>query len=324
MMAVSQRTSQSGNQISIMVSSQNGAIPTPTPFLPLDPTPTYIPTAVPTLVPTPTPEEDSGSHGNSQPAGLLGEHEKYINILMLGSDQRIGQGGFRTDTIILVSINTNKKTVSMVSFPRDLYVYIPGWTYQRINTAMFHGGFKTLKQTLEYNFGVKPDYYILVNFSAFKDIIKTLGGLEVEVGRTFTDQYWDKSYITIPAGTVYMDSSTAMWYARTRTSSNDFDRTRRQQEILQAVAKRLVSMNAIENAKEIYDILSDNVNTNITWSDIKPLLPLAVHLRDTSQIKKYAIGPGEVYDWITPGGAMVLLPRHDLIKAMLKEALGTQ
>jgi LCP family protein required for cell wall assembly len=314
---------QTGNPIALMVSPL-GATPTPTPFLPLDPTPTYIPTAVPTLPPTPTPESVSNSPGDTQPVGIIELPENQINILVLGSDQRVKNGGYRTDTIILVSINTTAKKVSMISFPRDLYIYIPGWSHQRLNTAMFHGGFDLIARTLEHNFGIKPEYYAMVNFNAFKEIINSLGGIDVEVAKTFTDYYWDRKYKTIPAGTVHMDASIALWYARARTSSNDFDRTRRQQEVLQAVAKRILSVDALESAKDLYDIYIANVNTNLTWTEITPLIPLSVHLRDTSQIQRYTIGPGEVYDWITPGGAMVLLPRQDKIIALLKQALEAQ
>jgi LCP family protein required for cell wall assembly len=311
------------SKVSLMASNLN-TTPTATPFLPLDPTPTYIPTAVPTLAPSPTPEAETDAAGNTEPAELLDQPEKVFNLLVMGSDQRIGEGGFRTDTIILVTINIPAKKVTMISFPRDLYVYIPGWSYQRINTAMFYGGFDSIAQTLKYNFGVQPDHYILVSFDAFEQIINTLGGIDVEVGRDFTDQYWDKSYKTIPAGTVHMDSAIALWYARTRSSSNDFDRARRQQEVLFAIGRRIVSADVIDNVKDLYDILIDNVTTNLTWSEIAPLIPLTVKLRDKTQVESYVIGPGQVYDWITPGGAMVLIPRQDQISLLLQEALGEQ
>ena len=311
---------QTGDPVALLMSPL-GATPTPTPFQPLDPTPTYIPTAMPTLAPT---SKNSGTAGNTQPAGRLVMPKNQINILLLGADQRVIKGGFRTDTIILVSINIDAKKVSMISFPRDLYIYIPGWTYQRINTAMYHGGYKLLAQTLDYNFGIKPKYYVLVNFSAFRQIINSLGGVDVEVARSYTDLDWRGRYKTIPAGTVHMDGSTALWYARARKASNDFDRARRQQEVLYAVAKRVISMNALENAKELYDIYIANVSTNLTWAEITPMIPLMVHFQDPSLIKRYVIGPGQVYDWITSGGAMVLLPRQDKIIALLRKALGTQ
>jgi LCP family protein required for cell wall assembly len=314
---------QTGNQISFLVSSLDST-PTPTPFLPLEPTPTYIPTAIPTLPPTPKPKNESASQGNPKPAGALDKSENQINIMVLGSDQRVNDGGFRTDTIILVSINTTTHSVTMISFPRDLYLYIPGWTNERINTVMFHGGFDLIKKTMQYNFGVEPDYYVMVKFDAFQEIINSIGGIDVEVAITLKDIFLDGNYKKFTPGTTHMNGATALWYARSRQTTNDFDRARRQQEVLQAVTKRILSVDALENAKDLYDIYIANVTTNLKWSEITPLIPLTVHLKNTSKIHRYVIGPGEVYDWITPGGAMVLLPRQDKIIALLKDALGNQ
>ena len=307
------------NSPTLLIVAPSDATPTATPFLPIPPTPTYIPTAFPTLPPTVNSENTSGGTG---PTELLGSTDKHINILLLGSDQRIGEGGFRTDTIILLSVNSSQKTASMVSFPRDLYVYIPGWTYQRINTAMFHGGFEILAQTIEYNFGLKPEYYVMINFWAFEQAIDSFDGIDVQIARTLTDQRSGYGQYTVPAGQAHMDGTTALWYARSRSSTNDFDRTRRQQEVIQAIIERLLSMNAIERADELYDIYIENVSTNLTWSDIAPMLPLAVQLSDTSHIQHYFIGPAEVINWTTPSGGQVLLPRQDAIIAVLRQALG--
>jgi LCP family protein required for cell wall assembly len=298
------------------------ATPTPTPFQPLDPTPTYIPTAMPTEAPRQNREKEESSRGNNKPADKIENPAEVINLLVLGSDQRPYDGGFRTDTIILVSINTSDKSVSMVSFPRDLYVYIPGWSYQRINTAMGYGGFDLLAQTLDYNFGVKPTSYIMVNFDVFQNIINKLGGLEVEVASTFKDIYLDGNYKRVPAGTNHMNGATALWYARSRQTSNDFDRARRQQEVLHAVIKRILKADVLENAKVLFDAYVNNVTTNISWKETASLISLSVNLKDPSQIKRYVIGPGDVYDWITPGGAMVLVPYQERIINLLHEAIG--
>ena len=297
---------------------------TPTPYQPIKPTPTYIPTLLPTSVPTPIPEKKKNSSREPQAANPLKLPENQINVLLLGSDRNASRTHYRTDSIILVSINTTAKKISMISFPRDLYIYIPGWTYERINTAMFHGGFDLMAKTLEYNFGVSPDYYIMVNFKAFREIINRLGGIDVNVPKAYVDQYWDNTQKKIPAGNIHMDGATALWYARARKASNDFDRARRQQEVLHAIAKKALSMNALESAKDLYQIYIDNVTTNLKWYEIAPLIPLIVHFKDPSLIHSYYVGPGEVYDWITPGGGMVLLPRQEKIIKLLKNALGAQ
>jgi polyisoprenyl-teichoic acid--peptidoglycan teichoic acid transferase len=313
----------SSNPVALLVADAN-ATPTPTPFLPINPTPTYIPTAVPTLAPTAIPKKPVQAPGDIQPVEIITLPEEQINILLLGSDRRGNYGGYRTDTIILLSINTTTKTVSMVSFPRDLYIYIPGWTHQRINTAMFHGGFDLLARTLEYNFGIKPEYYVMINFSAFRQVINQLGGIDVQVAKEFYDSSYNNPLQHVPAGTVPMDGKTALWYARLRMSTNDFDRSRRQQEVIQALAEKLLSMNALESADDLYDIYINNVTTNFTWTEIAPLIPLSIHFRDTSKIHLYQIGPKQVYDWVTPGGGMVLLPRQDKVIKLLREVIGTQ
>jgi LCP family protein required for cell wall assembly len=279
---------------------------------------------MPTPIPSPPEESRGGSTGapwDAVPAAPLAQGGR-INILLLGSDQRPYEGGFRTDTIILLSLDPENGSASMVSFPRDLYVYIPGWTYQRINTAMGYGGFPLLAQTLAYNFGVTPNYYVMVNFWAFEQTIDSLGGIDVDVAQTLTDKRNGK-YFTVPAGSYHMDGETALWYVRSRYSTSDYDRTRRQQEAIRALFERILSLNGIERAPELYDIYVENVTTDLNWKVIAPLIPLAAQLSDTSRIHQYYIGASEVTPWTTPGGAQVLLPRQDVIIYLLQQALAS-
>lgn len=310
-------------ETSQLVSVPPGATPTPTPFQPLAPTPTYLPevetlsTAAKSIKPADTSKDDPLE---IVPIPTIPSKNR-INFLLLGSDQRPYEGGFRTDTIILVSLDPSQGTASLVSFPRDLYVTIPGWTEQRINTAMGYGGFPLLAATLEYNFGVRPTHYVMVNFWAFVQIINSLGGIDVIAAQTLTDHRDGHGYYTIPAGLNHMDGETALWYSRSRYSTSDFARTRRQQEVVLALFERMLSLNGIEKAPELYEIYAQNVTTDLSWQEIAPLLPLAAKLNDTSHIQHYYIGPGQVTSWTTPGGAQVLLPNHSSIQAVLWEAL---
>mgnify|MGYP000745994323 CR=1 FL=1 len=295
------------------------ATATATPFQPLPPTPIYIPTHVPTATPSPAPQLME-----PVPAGAVGLIERpkgQVNILLLGSDARSRQKLFRTDTIILASLNPDKGTVSMVSFPRDLYVHIPGWGTDRINTAWERGGFDTLADTLEYNFGVRPDHYVLINFSSFKKMIDSLGGLEVKVGEPLTDRYGGRGVITIPKGKTKMDADMVLWYVRSRKTSNDFARNRRQQEVLLALAEKLISMDAIRRAPELYAAYKESVSTDLGLLDLLGFLPLAARLTDTSRIHSHFIGPKHVVNYITPGGAMVLLPQREAIMQVIRQVL---
>lgn len=298
--------------------------PTPTPFLPtgptaIAPTPTAVPVApwgdfpgpsVPPNVPIPPAVEPV-----NQPAG-------QINVLLLGSDQRPNTGGFRTDTIVLLTLNPRLGKASITSFPRDLYVYIPGWTMQRINTAQAHGGFELTQSTFEYNFGLRPDFYAMINFWSFEAMIDNLGGIDVRVGVSLTDHRDGYGDYTVPAGVVHMDGETALWYVRSRYTTSDFERTRRQQEVLVAIFYRMASLNGLQRAPELYDLYKNNVTTNATFSDIAPLLGLAADMIDgTSTLATFQIDRSHVTSYRTNTGAAVLLPDYEAIMTTIRQAL---
>jgi LCP family protein required for cell wall assembly len=297
------------------------ATPTSTPFQPLPPTPIYLPTDMPTATPAPEIQPVQPQIGGA--VGVIERPKGQVNLLLLGSDARSRQKLFRTDTIILASLNPEQGTVDLVSFPRDLYVDIPGWGQDRINTAWFHGGYDKLAATLEHNFGVVPDHYVLINFSSFKKLVDSLGGLDVRVGEPLTDRYGSRT-ITIPKGVTRMNADMVLWYVRSRKTSNDFARNRRQQEILQALAEKLISMNAIRRAPELYAAYKESVTTDLTLIDMLTFLPLAARLTDSSNIHQHFIGPKQVNNWITPGGAMVLLPVQDEIMRVIRKALKSE
>lgn len=326
----------SGNQVLLVTAAAN-ATATATPFQPLPPTPTYLPTATP-VPPTPLPPievpkrpkdksldfpdpSDYSPIAIPPPVGLIKQPEGQINILLMGSDQRRFSSGFRTDTLVLLTLNPESNTVSLTSFPRDLYVYIPGWRMERINTAHAHGGFETTQMTFAYNLGVWPDYYILINFWSFERVIDHLGGIDVKVEEGLGDQRDRYGYYYIPPGKTHMDGETALWYSRSRYTTNDFARNRRQQEVLQALADRLISVDAIANAGDLYNIYKENVITDLRFSDIVPLLPFAAKLADKSKINHYFIGSKQVTGWITPTGAQVLLPNRDAVLKVMRDAL---
>ncbi len=300
------------------------ATATPTPFQPLPPTPVYLPTSTPaptaTALPTATViAQAGGKKGNGlvQPAG-------QINILLLGADARPGQKLFRTDTIILATVNPQLGTVNLLSFPRDLYINIPGRGQDRINTPYEYGGWPLLAKTFAYNFGITPDHYVVINFSNFKQLVDSLGGLEINVGANLTDYRYPHGYVTIPKGRVKMDADTILWYVRSRKTTNDLARNHRQQEVLQAIGEKLLSMNAVRRAPEFYSFYKDNVTTDLSFTDMIPFIPLAAGLADGSKLRHYYVGANNVKNWITPGGAMVLLPNMEGIRSVLRRSLNAQ
>jgi LCP family protein required for cell wall assembly len=294
--------------------------PTPTPFQPLSPTSAYQPTSIPpTPEATPQPTPTITVPAEFPEAQALEQLPSQINVLLLGSDKRPYGGGVRTDTIILVTLNKDLGRVNLTSFPRDLWVTIPGWGTDRINTAWTHGGYNMLAATFKHNFGVTIDHYALIQFSDFKTIIDSLGGLTVHVAQPVSDYragYWT----TIPAGEVHMDADTVLWYVRTRKTTNDIARNRRQQEVLQAIFEKLLSMNAIKRAPEFYSVYRQGVKTDIGLVDVLAWLPLVAKIAETRDIHQYALTYNHVYDWITPGGAMVLVPNPEAVMRVIRKS----
>src|SRR3990172_10513141 len=176
--------------------------------------------------------------------------ERTLNVLLLGSDRRSGIG-FRTDTILIASVQPATGLVALISIPRDLYVYLPGYTISRINTAWIYGetlgtpggGPQLLFDTVRYNLGVPIDRYALVEMAGFQQIVDVLGGVDVRVACDFTDwrlrrpglpqqavSSW--ALFTIPRGVLHIDCYSALLYARSRSRSSDFDRARPQHHFL--------------------------------------------------------------------------------------------
>lgn len=315
-----------GVLVNVMASSPNGplhitvkgAYITPTPFQPNafayqleDGTIELLPQ--PLHTPTPVPIIESVARPKNQ-----------LNVLLLGSDYR-PNSGYRTDVIMLLSLNPDRNSVSVVSFPRDLYVQIPGWQMNRINTAHQVGGFELLADTFEVNFGIHPEKYVMIDFNGFVEVVNSLGGIDVYAEQNLSDEcaYWvsNTGWCSVGPGWVHMDGDLALWYSRARYSTSDFDRTRRAQEVVQAVFNKAISLDALSKIPELYGIYQQYVETDIGLGDILPLIPLANAIRDGSNIHRYAIGPSEVSNWITSEGAMVLIPYYDAIYAILSEAL---
>lgn len=312
---------------SALITAPPGSTATPTAFQPLASTPTYIPTAyptsTPTLTPTPIPQQAKPSSPD-RGADPIPQPEGQINVVILGSDQHSDRTGFRTDVIMLVTINKQEGTVSVTSFPRDLYVYIPGWTNQRINTAFPYGGFQTLSRTLEHNFGVKPDYYVLVYLWSFKRVINDLGGITLQVPQTLCDNKWvDGSRHCIYPGSQHLYGTEALWYVRSRQTTSDFDRNQRQQQVVEAVLDRAFALNTITKIPQMYRTYRNTVSTNIPLKTVVSLIPTITKLKDKSRIHQYFIGRSAVQSYRTSGGAAVLLPRYRKIRNILEEALNS-
>jgi len=155
--------------------------------------------------------------------------------------------------------------------------------------------------------------------------VNDLGGIYVNVPQTVCDDKWGhgQSHCVYP-GNKLMYGREALWFVRSRVTTNDFDRNRRQHLVLGSIFDRLFSLNSLTKIPQLYSTYANNVVTNIDLQTIINLAPTATKLGDSSNINHYYINQKYVTDWITPGGAQVLLPNYQAIRSLLKTALNAK
>jgi LCP family protein required for cell wall assembly len=257
------------------------------------------------------------------PVGIYSQPEDQINFLLLGSDQRPDDIGFRTDAILLGTVNFDSKEVNLVSIPRDLYVYIPGYAMDRVNTALFHGQEDTLRMTYEYNFGIEIDNYMVINFDGFKNLVDILGGIDVYAAVDMTDKHpTEGDDYLVPAGLNHMDGETALFYVRARKNSSDFDRARRQQEVIRALLDRMLKFDVISLIPDLYAQLDKAIQTDLSLEDIFSYALMLPAFAEINDLSMYKIGTDHTSPWINPSnGASVLLPDYDAIQSIIQQSI---
>ena len=205
-----------------------------------------------------------------------------INILVLGRPGPGYPGENLTDTIILVHLNPKQKKAVLISLPRDLAVKIPETrNYTKINQLYSLAGLKMTEQKIEEITGLIIDYYILVDLVAVKEIVDSVGGLNILAPFDINDPYFpgpNHSYQTfnLSAGWRYLDGETALKYVRTRYTSpnNDFDRMARQQQVIRALKQKTLSLNVLSNLStylKIFQSLTEHIQTDLSLMEMKSL-----------------------------------------------------
>ena len=202
------------------------------------------------------------------------------NILIIGSDRRSNTENGRSDTIILLSINYDTKKIHTTSFMRAMYVCIPradGRVWGMINAAYSWGGPNLLIDTIELNFRVDIDHYIVVDFAAFQKAVDLVGGIDVELSEEEVGRIFQKSDTKPPAGLVHLNGELALKYARIRYIDNDFKRTARQRIVINKViakAKNSDINTLMKLADEILPLVSTDIQDNGTiWKYLIKTLP---------------------------------------------------
>lgn len=250
------------------------------------------------------------------------------NILLLGSDDPIdNESAGRTDTMMIVTINPDGPTASMISLPRDLLVYIPGFTMNRLNTALSRGqdvdypggGIGMLKQAILYNFGIPIHYYAQVDFQGFEDIVDAMGGVDLAVSCERSDwrlkspelyvedpDNWE--VFTLEPGVHHMDGDLALWYARSRLLDplSDWGRSRRQQQLLRAMFNQGLDLGLLSEIPTLWNTYKTTIDTDMDIGKMLQLATMAPAVRENGIQNLYLAGKTESF--VTPGGAAVQLP----------------
>jgi LCP family protein required for cell wall assembly len=267
--------------------------------------------------------------------------EERINILVMGLDRRVDEpkgNPTRTDTMFVVTVDPFSKTAGVFSIPRDLWVEIPdgegGYFKDRINVAYEYGPLKNYPgggpglaiATVEHNFDMKIDYYVVLDFVGFMDLVDVVGGIDVDV----KDVVWDPSYcnttdcsdlqeVYFEPGLQHMNGEQALQYVRVRYGSNDLKRIERQQDVIRATLDAALNARLLipNRAVSIYDKFRDAVDTDISAFKVPGLALLA---QDIPPENITNISLASAVEEGYAGDAAVLFPiwdRVEVLKAQL-------
>lgn len=208
------------------------------------------------------------------------------NILLIGNDSRSADESGRSDAMILVSISSKTNSIHLTSLLRDIYVDIPGHDGNRLNAAYAYGGPELLMETLEQNFDIEVNRYMLVNFQAFANLVDAVGGVDLDLtneevqyvngylveynqleGRPEGTDYLDTSL----SGTIHLNGPQALAYCRNRYIGSDFARTERQRKVISAAIKN-APLALATNGGELIEGVMSNITTNLTKTELSGLM----------------------------------------------------
>ena len=261
----------------------------------------------------------------------LENHDDVVNILLIGQDRRQGEGKQRSDAMILCTLNIPEKTLTMTSFMRDMYVQIPGYNDNRINSCYQVGGMELLDSCLEKNFGVVVDGNVEIDFFGFMEVIDMLGGVEMELTRSEANHLnrrgnWDVDNSTagqwsLREGVNQLTGEQALAYCRLRYIGNgDYERTERQRKVLTAVienckGKSITELNGLLR-KALPALTTDMSNAQIVGYALE-MFPMLTDLK----INTLRVPADGTYQEAVIRGMAVLVPDLDANRQLIKEAI---
>ncbi|MCL5407027.1 MAG: LCP family protein [Patescibacteria group bacterium] len=227
--------------------------------------------------------------GDFNSTNIKGKSEGRTNILILGMGGGNHPGGNLSDTMIVASIDYKDNKLGLMNIPRDLWVPIPGFGHAKINEAYADGeknkstagsGGQLSSKTVENILGIPIHYYLRLDFEGFKKLVDTVGGVDVYVEKDLSDPYYpadnmiDYSPFKISTGNHHLDGALALKYVRSRETTSDFDRSRRQQQVMAAVKEKILTLDILANPKKVTDlinILGDHIRTNMQVDELYAL-----------------------------------------------------
>jgi LCP family protein required for cell wall assembly len=233
-------------------------------------------------------------------ATLEKDAHDHTNFLLIGTGNEEHDGADLTDTLILASLDTEDKTVSMTSIPRDLHLKDDEYRSIRINEVFYYakedtgsveGGLEYLIDQVEDVSGQEIHYYVKIDFQGFVEIIDVLGGVEVTLDESLIDPFYPKGetgYLenfTLSAGKHILDGETALKFVRSRKTTSDFDRSKRQQQLLEAIKEKALKKQLILDQgkiKELIQTINENFQTNLTTRELLTLGALAKDFNTSS------------------------------------------
>ncbi|MDE3090247.1 MAG: LCP family protein, partial [Chloroflexota bacterium] len=257
-----------------------------------------------------------------------------VNVLVLGIDRRPSEKcPCRTDVMILATLDPKTSTGGLITIPRDLYVPIPQVGENRINTANFYGelnnypggGPALAKKTVEYNFGRRVHYYVLVDFGGFRRVVDTLGGIDINVPKAIDDpEYPTEDFKTMHvhfnAGLQHMNGEQALEYARTRHTDNDFGRSKRQVQVLMAIRDKALRLDLLPKLPSLVQSMWGTVETDLQPQEVIALAAAAAKVK-TENIKTAEIDQTMTVEFRTSTGADVLWPDRTKIGQLMEEII---
>jgi LCP family protein required for cell wall assembly len=293
----------------------------PSPSLTNSPLPTALP---PTSLPPrhvprfdyPTPQIDPITPIPDPFTGLLVPDEVRL-LVLLGSDNP-SPFTSRTDAIMLAFYNPRLAKVALLSIPPEMFVYIPGYTMQRINVAYAVGGFKMLADTIEYNFGIRPDEYIVVHEDDFAWFGEELGGLDVDVFRNYYDYCGG-----IPAGNIHFGGGDILCFVSFRDGWDIQDQAARQQQVVWQFFSRMTRSGKLVELDDIFLTYKNVVESNLSVFELVNRIPLAIRLGQADRFGYFYPSFDMFTLWQVPGAvkAQVLLPRGNLLLNKIQKAI---